>query len=227
MESQYSIDGGPSTLYSPPSPNTQWQYRRQFFRSEEIPYGAHTLVITNLGDQFWLDFVQVEVPVEPGNTQGAPTPSSSIPQPHSAQDEPTGTGTQRTTTSTSQSPTADSSSQQTSSQARSAADESASGPSPTLTPLATSSTDGRSDSFQFQASRSTTVLGGAGTGVSSNSLGSPSGSPTMASGAIIAVAVAGVLLFALVGLAAWWWRRRRRAERDATVEPFGEPVQFE
>ena len=59
--SSYAIDGGTPVLFDLVLTSTQRLYRRPFFFSGPISFGAHTLVITNLGDKFRLDYIQVLV----------------------------------------------------------------------------------------------------------------------------------------------------------------------
>lgn len=215
MKSQYSIDGGEPTIYSPPSTNTHWQHRRQFFRSDYISYGEHTLMITNLGDQFWLDFVQVEVPVGSQGTQGVQTFLE--PQSQATQNEPMNTGKGQPMGAPAIQPSkTDGTSKQTSSRETDAQGDSTPDASPALTPRVPPD----SELIPLQALQSTDASGGPDTPTSS--LDWPLGSPVMAPSAIIGVTVAAVVLFSTVGLAAWWWRRRRRAENVRELVLFGE-----
>ncbi|KAH9851552.1 hypothetical protein C2E23DRAFT_229419 [Lenzites betulinus] len=90
--STYTIDGGPPTVFQPPSEITTPMYNQLFFGSGTISYGLHTIVVKNMGEQFWLDTIVFDVPdpipssvpsrstqeTTPGTSQ-APTPSSSDP----------------------------------------------------------------------------------------------------------------------------------------------------
>lgn len=52
----YSVDGGPTTYFAPADTFGSFEYSQRFFQSETFSGSEeHTLVITNLGEEFWLD----------------------------------------------------------------------------------------------------------------------------------------------------------------------------
>ncbi|KAM5545303.1 hypothetical protein V8D89_000916 [Ganoderma adspersum] len=56
MRSLYSIDGGRPNAFVPSREVDEDAYGQQFFDSGTLPLDKHTLKITNLGDQLWLDY---------------------------------------------------------------------------------------------------------------------------------------------------------------------------
>lgn len=62
MLSTYTIDGGPPTVFQPPSEITTPMYNQLFFASGTLSYGLHTIVVQNIGEQFWFDSIVFDVP---------------------------------------------------------------------------------------------------------------------------------------------------------------------
>ena len=60
MQSQYSVDGSQPQTFIPPSEVTQESYGQKFFDSGPLAQGDHTLTITNLGEQLWIDYFQTD-----------------------------------------------------------------------------------------------------------------------------------------------------------------------
>ncbi|KAF9036377.1 hypothetical protein BJ165DRAFT_632810 [Panaeolus papilionaceus] len=60
--SLYTLENGFSTQYHG-HPTTQSQYRSEFFRMDNLPYGDHVLVVKNTAekDMFLLDYVEIGV----------------------------------------------------------------------------------------------------------------------------------------------------------------------
>ncbi|KAJ8472581.1 hypothetical protein ONZ51_g8416 [Trametes cubensis] len=82
MRSQYFLDDSPPVVFSPPSVIQKEEYRHQFYFSGPIPLGVHTIRVENLGEQFWLDSIQVTRPQNVSSvlpTTGAATSSSVMP----------------------------------------------------------------------------------------------------------------------------------------------------
>ncbi|KAI0826720.1 hypothetical protein BC628DRAFT_212889 [Trametes gibbosa] len=73
MLSTYSIDGGAPTVFQPPSRIEAPMYNQLFFRSGTLPYGDHTIVVQNLGEQFWFDSIVYDVPDLTSSLQSKPT----------------------------------------------------------------------------------------------------------------------------------------------------------
>ena len=61
MLSSYSVDNGPASIYAPDPTVTTSLYRQPFYESPPLPPGKHILNITNLGKQFWFDYVRVQI----------------------------------------------------------------------------------------------------------------------------------------------------------------------
>ncbi|CAA7260857.1 unnamed protein product [Cyclocybe aegerita] len=66
-ESLYSVDGGPPVIYQYHEHNTENLYRQQFFKSDILEEGNHSLVITNniKGPYFWLDYIEFHSTLAP------------------------------------------------------------------------------------------------------------------------------------------------------------------
>ena len=60
MVSQYSIDGQLPYTFTPNPTVLVAIHRSLFYSSPQLPYGEHTLVVTNLGEQLFLDFFEVQ-----------------------------------------------------------------------------------------------------------------------------------------------------------------------
>ena len=59
VHSSYSIDGGTATDFIPANTFVSFQYNQKFFQSDTLSNDEHTLLITNLGEEFWLDYLVV------------------------------------------------------------------------------------------------------------------------------------------------------------------------
>ena len=86
VHSSYSVDSGPATDFVPADTFVQYEYGQKFFQSDTLSDEEHTLVITNLGEEFWFDYLEVmqQQQQQPTTTssqattpQQAPTPSAS------------------------------------------------------------------------------------------------------------------------------------------------------
>jgi len=86
--SSYSIDGGDATIFNASKILRAVQYRRQFFQSNVLTAGSHTLVITTLADNafFVLDYFEITrlgatppTPIQPQLVSASDsTPSRSV-----------------------------------------------------------------------------------------------------------------------------------------------------
>ncbi|KAI8985759.1 hypothetical protein BD414DRAFT_529463 [Trametes punicea] len=87
MRSQYILDEKPPVVFSPPDTVQTEKYRQQFYASGPIPYGSHSIRVQNLGEQFWLDSIQVTQPDDVSTTASpnVGTTTSEPSQPTSAQ----------------------------------------------------------------------------------------------------------------------------------------------
>ncbi|KAI0708219.1 hypothetical protein C8Q76DRAFT_799515 [Earliella scabrosa] len=229
MKSQYDLDGKTVATFMPPGTITKSAYRQPFFSLGSLSTGKHTLVITNLGNAFYLDYIQLHMASLPSSTivthaPSAPTsapppapaqstpPASNVADTGGAQNTPSATSTAAAppgTPSASQSPTSSINTSLTSS--GTSGDVSAPSSSPSMT---TSSLPARSPSDAASASS-------AASGAGQRSGG-------LMTGAYVAIGVAGfVLLLCLLGGGALWYRRRRRRGHAITnqsgsrVSPFG------
>ncbi|TFK84052.1 hypothetical protein K466DRAFT_589239 [Polyporus arcularius HHB13444] len=68
MHSAYSIDGTGETQYEPPGVIGHPAYHQQFFNSNTLSTGTHKLVISNLGQAYYLDYIQLILPAAPSST---------------------------------------------------------------------------------------------------------------------------------------------------------------
>lgn len=222
MRSEYSIDRGPPTTFLPPNDIAAVVHRRQFFASGEIKYGPHVLTIENMGEQFWLDYIQVEVPDDVGTTSdtaassadaqmsaGSGSSTSDVVSPTSPDNRvssaPAGLSAAELTSSSADNtlPPTQSSPH---SQAAAATHTTA---SLTLSAVPDVQSSTSTDVNEPQPSAPTTSSSQASGGNTSNGHGLSVGSPTMMPGAIAGVAVAGAVLLIGMLVVAQWWRKRR------------------
>lgn len=80
MKTRFSLDQRLPEYYEPPDNITRPQYRVKFWTSPTTDLYQHALRVENNGDQFWLDFVAVEVPsskVESSTSSTSTSASSS------------------------------------------------------------------------------------------------------------------------------------------------------
>ncbi|KAI0628816.1 hypothetical protein C8Q77DRAFT_1238288 [Trametes polyzona] len=76
MESQYTLDQNPPVPYKPPlGIGPQPEYRVLFWQTANLTLGEHTLQVKNKGDQYWFDYLAVEVP-DPGTASSNAGPAS-------------------------------------------------------------------------------------------------------------------------------------------------------
>ena len=252
MKSSYSIDNGPATTYVPNPVVSKSQYRQKFYESPKLSPGRHVLKITNLGRQFWFDFAQVEVesPVQdgedpvPGPVAPPPVTTTVTKQPVTVTTKsnppPSPSTSQRpTTTSTSSSRSSSSSSSSSQSTTSSATQTTLSSSSSFNTSSASSSTTSN-DSSNLPVSLVGAIPTQTGspflpTPSDTTSLGIPiptvvgaageSNSHGIAVGVIAGIAVAGAFILALMVFLLLWLRRRREAaDREKSIEPYGEDL---
>ena len=101
-QSTYSVDGGSPTTFTTPDEHDALQYRVQFFSSARLSNSQHTLVITNYGDWYFLDNIQVTV--TDLDTSSSPVSLlSSSPSPAISSTQPGGTDKSPASTANSQS----------------------------------------------------------------------------------------------------------------------------
>lgn len=58
----YVIDGGAPSFWTNSSNIPAVEYQVEFYKSPQLTNTQHTLLITNFGDWFWLDSMNVTVP---------------------------------------------------------------------------------------------------------------------------------------------------------------------
>ncbi|KAM5545374.1 hypothetical protein V8D89_000987 [Ganoderma adspersum] len=75
MQSLYSIDGQPPFTFIPNRDVQTAIHQSLFYSSLQFPYREHTLVVTNLGEQLFLDFFDVQDEAHP--TSSSTTPAAS------------------------------------------------------------------------------------------------------------------------------------------------------
>lgn len=225
MRSEYSIDRGPPTAFLPPNDIAAVVHRRQFFASGEIKDGPHVLTIENMGEQFWLDYIQVEVPDDVGTTSattassmdvqtsaGSGSPKSNVASPTSLNEGESIEPTSPSVSSTAEPPST--SVDNTSPLAQSpphseAATTTHTTASLTLSAVPDVQSSTSTDVNEPQPSAPTTSSTQASGSNAKNGNGLSVGSPTMMPGAIAGVAVAGAVLLLGMLVVAQWWRKRR------------------
>ncbi len=79
LASNYTVDGDNVTALLPPGTITQPQHRQQFYVSQQLTTGPHQLTITNLGMQFWIDYILLTMDDDPTLPSGVATESSPSP----------------------------------------------------------------------------------------------------------------------------------------------------
>ena len=63
VHSSYGVDDGPATDFVPADTFVSFKYGQKFFQSETLSDNdEHALVITNLGEESWLDYLAVTQP---------------------------------------------------------------------------------------------------------------------------------------------------------------------
>ncbi|TBU22397.1 hypothetical protein BD311DRAFT_145029 [Dichomitus squalens] len=218
--SSYAVDDGASTVFQPATTNTQWLYRRPFFQSGPISDGQHTLVITNLGNRFWFDFIQVEVDAADASTS---TPMQS-PSPSSDTSSQRNQGSSATPNTPTTSMGVRASGTAPSSVSATTIHESRGSTSASASQLTALGAPGSSAVHNIPVSTATTSTAGpelpTGSGSTTTTDSLTVASPTMVPGAIVGVTVAGSVLVLLVVGGWWWWRRRQRAARKDSIVPF-------
>ncbi|KAI0708220.1 hypothetical protein C8Q76DRAFT_799516 [Earliella scabrosa] len=234
MASQYSIDGSNTTTFTPLSTVSQPGYRQRFFLSPFFSPDKHTLTITNLGENFYLDYILLHVvPSAPGMTfipGPIPLPPVQDSSPALASDQSTSRESDSSSTSlphTTSDTTLPQSTPTETQQSRT---------SSTSPPFTSSDHDPDTSSFlsetRIESSPAQTSLALSSMSSSTSSIASVAPiiaeeqrSGGLTTGAYIAVAVGGaaVLLCLLVGLWLWYrWRQRQTnmSQTQKKITPF-------
>ena len=76
MQSLYSVDGQPPFTFIPNRDVPTAIHQSLFYSSPQLSYGEHTLVVTNLGEQLFLDFFDTQD--QPEQTSLSTIPSASV-----------------------------------------------------------------------------------------------------------------------------------------------------
>ncbi|KAI0352384.1 hypothetical protein OH77DRAFT_803612 [Trametes cingulata] len=222
MLSRYTLDDNVPVEFAPPSDVTTPAFKRQFYASGPIAMGLHVLTIENLGEQFWLDSIEIDAPsIGQTSAQGAgqmsgvtatSTQDSPVTGYETAADAPT-TPTASPTTQT-LSPSGDPLPQHTQSSVAGSAGRAGSSPPPasSMDPLKSTQTPQASSSSS--PAHSTSEVAGGGEQLSA-------GHAMMSSGAIAGLAIAGVVLLFSLFLGGLCWRRRKRRSVDGGITLFG------
>ncbi|EMD36647.1 hypothetical protein CERSUDRAFT_94924 [Gelatoporia subvermispora B] len=73
----YSLDSGPVSLWTDNNTINSVQWRTTCYSSGDVPYGEHNITITNYGDWFFLDYIQIVTPNPPSGSSSSSEDSSS------------------------------------------------------------------------------------------------------------------------------------------------------
>ncbi|OJT04056.1 hypothetical protein TRAPUB_5292 [Trametes pubescens] len=250
MHSAYYLDGAPVVGFTPNPVVASEQHRVTFYSSGSLSDGPHTLIIVNMGQQFYFDYIALEsgsasattapiihpgTPILPTSTTPT-TSSSSLPTTSSASPPQTTSSLVRPSTSTSTSTRTSSSSTFTSSStsvrtsfsstsATSVTPPSPTGTSSNLTETSASASTPHLDTTDIIAiSSQPSISTSSSTSTTPASTGTTTSGPILPLGEIIGIAVGGAALILTLALAffALWRRHRRNAARIA-ISPF-DPV---
>ncbi|PIL28487.1 hypothetical protein GSI_08525 [Ganoderma sinense ZZ0214-1] len=212
MQSQYAIDGGSPTTFVLPQEVSQEAYNQSFYRSGALSAGTHTLKVTNLGTQLWLDYFRVS-----NDVAGADVASSAGQKAGASATTITATVTQPATVSASGSTThVGSSSAAASASATSALSTTsrlAASASALNTTFQTTTSSALGDASQSSPlpsspSPSSSDTGSPARGAVATQESSSASSHGVSPSLIAGITVAGVVALAIL-LAVWWWCRRR------------------
>ncbi|EIW52020.1 uncharacterized protein TRAVEDRAFT_40785 [Trametes versicolor FP-101664 SS1] len=70
----FSIDGGPPTLWTTSDPVPAISYKNKVYTSPSLPPAQHRITVTNLGEIFWLDYMEYTIASTPPG--GNPPPGT-------------------------------------------------------------------------------------------------------------------------------------------------------
>lgn len=74
----YSLDSGPVSLWTDNNTINSVQWRTTCYSSGDVPYGEHNITITNYGDWFFLDYIQIVTPNPPSGSPSSSEDSVSL-----------------------------------------------------------------------------------------------------------------------------------------------------
>ncbi len=232
MHSAYSIDGTLETQFQPPGLVDKPMYHQQFFNSNTLSTDTHKLVIANLGQAYYLDYVQLIIPAAPSSTPTHVPVTSQPPQSASPASPATVPTTQPAASSTvlviTQGPTTTTTQTTQDTASPTSVHPSSVGgipsSSPTVSPI--TSTDGRgstSDSASTDGPTLSSTTQDGPTPATSTGTSLRSEAVTLPPADYVAIAVGGFVAVVVVVVCVWFLRcRRRRRSRENTVNPFGE-----
>ncbi|KAM5536295.1 hypothetical protein V8D89_010031 [Ganoderma adspersum] len=223
MQSQYAIDGGSPTMFVPPQEVSEEAYNQSFYHSGTLSEGEHTLKITNLGSQLWLDYFLVNnnggvnIVSSGGSRNGASrttttaTVTESVTTSASAGATPVSTGS--TTASTSSAPNLPT-------QLNASVSATNSSLPSTTSPSASGSSDG-SPSSPLASSPSPSSSDGTAPPRGAEATQDPSSGTSHAvpAGLITGVTIGGLAVLAIL-LAVWWRCRQKQSGLSAWVAPY-------
>ncbi len=224
MHSAYSIDGTGVTQYEPPGVVGRPAYHQQFFNSNTLSTGTHKLVISNLGQAYYLDYIQLILPAAPSSTpthgpvasepsqSAAPASPGTIPTTQTPASSTVVVITQGLTITTTQ--TTQDAASPTSVHSTSV------GSTPVLSPPISSitSTDARAST-----SPPPSTTQDASTAATSSGTSLRSEAVTLPPGDYAAIAAGGLFAVVVVVVGIWFLCRKRRVHSMANVvDPFGE-----
>ncbi|KAM5545309.1 hypothetical protein V8D89_000922 [Ganoderma adspersum] len=224
MQSQYAIDGGSPTTFVPPQEVSEEAYNQSFYHSGSLPEGEHTLKITNLGAQLWLDYFLVNdgggvnvVFSSGGSSYGASPTTTTATVTESATISPSA-GTTHVSTGSTTPPTSSAPNLPTQLNASVSATNS-SFPC-TTSPSASGSSDG-SPSSPLTSSPSPSSSDGTAPSRGAGATQGPSSGTSHAvpAGLIAGVTIGGLAVLAVL-LAVWWHCRRKLSGLSAWVAPY-------
>ncbi|PPQ65035.1 hypothetical protein CVT24_008182 [Panaeolus cyanescens] len=215
--SSYQIDDGAVKVYTGVITNRD-QYHIEFFKSDPLPMGEHTLVITNLAElsYLWLDEFIITQGPEPIPNSPSPSPTiinsdPSSPAPSRIQTTPTSVQANRNPTSISSSPSTSATSTSGSNQG-----SSSNTPVPiistssTLTNTPVPSLDPGVDTNAGPGSADSNIAGGV-------FLGSAKEQAPVPVGAIIGGVLGALALILAIVLVLMWWRQLARKKKEGTT----------
>ncbi|OJT05179.1 hypothetical protein TRAPUB_4004 [Trametes pubescens] len=226
----FSIDGGPPTLWTTSDPVPAISYKNKVYTSPSLPPAQHRITVTNLGEIFWLDYMEYTVASVPpgGNPPAGTTSTSSTDVPSaSSTDAPSTSSTDTQASSVAAAPAGTATSApgartSTAAPVTNTQTSSVSGvPAGTAAPAtgtqstAAPATDAHTDT---QPSTSSIIAVPTGTAAPASATSSSSSSHT---GVIVGIVVGVLGGIALLVSAIWWLRLRSQARQFAlAATPF-------
>ena len=229
MQSLYSVDGQPPFTVIPNRDVQTSLHQTLCYSSPQFPYGEHTLVVTNLGEQLFLDFFDIQDETHPtlsSTTPAASTTTTPTPPSTSA----FGGGQTVTVTASASAQPGTTNALATSDTQKSSASPQYPGtmnmsdsshfttPTALRSSSATQPTTEDADPSNSTSTSSHPTLTPIGAAQSSNR-GVPK---RLSKGAIAGIAMGSVIIIAVLSAGLWWYKRSRQPRWLATDLHFGE-----